>query len=53
MATYHPATNARSEAIKARLVDLWPQSIIMFGVALTVIWAGGLVYMLVKLLAMI
>jgi hypothetical protein len=47
----HPETAARVEAMKARLADLWPASVIALGGVLTVIWTGGLVWLAVKLLA--
>jgi hypothetical protein len=42
----HRAMAARIGAIKAKVVDLWPQAIIRFGFVLTAIWFCGLAWLL-------
>jgi hypothetical protein len=51
-AVTHPATAPRIAVIKARLVELWPSSIIVLGVILTVVWNGTLLWLLMRLLSL-
>jgi hypothetical protein len=51
-AVTHPATAPRIAAIKAGLVELWPSSIIVLGVTLTVVRNGALFWLLMRLLSL-
>jgi hypothetical protein len=50
-AVSHPMT--RIAAIKVRLIELWPPSLVGFGVVLTVVWCGVWLWLLMRLLATI
>jgi hypothetical protein len=49
----HTAPAVRIAAIQAMLADLWPQTMVSFGVALSLIWAGFLLWLLVRVLMLI
>jgi hypothetical protein len=41
------------KTLRARLADLWPALAIGFGVVLTVVWTGGLSWLLLSLLLLV
>jgi hypothetical protein len=45
--------DVRLVAITARLAGFWPQSMIALGVVLTLLWSGGLLWLLLWLLALV
>lgn len=46
-------TVSRLVIIKSRLADLWPPTMIAFGLALTFLWTGGLIWLLLSILHLI
>jgi hypothetical protein len=49
----HAAPAARIAAIQAMLADLWPRTMVSFGFALSLIWAGFLLWLCVRLFTLI
>jgi hypothetical protein len=49
----HAAPAARIVAIQAMLADLWPRTMVSFGFALSLIWAGFLLWLCVRLFTLI
>lgn len=43
-----PASGTSTSTIGARLADLWPLAMIVLGLVLTLIWAGGWVWLLLS-----
>jgi hypothetical protein len=44
------AVSAKVETVKTALEDLWPAAMIGVGIVLTVVWTGGLLWLIVWLI---
>jgi hypothetical protein len=44
------AMSAKVETVKARLADLWPAAVIGAGIVLTLVWAGSLLWLAVRMI---
>jgi hypothetical protein len=49
----HRVTAGRKVAILAKLADLWPQTLLAVGAILTLLWSGGLLWLLLMILGLI